>query len=112
MKRNQEVKFELYELEMLWADGEGWSENNRHHLGTVSVNPGRNGDLTAARIIKAVSGIQISDIIGRKFPALTTTDRRRVYAEDFYGDGTWWEIGAVKRHEPLYGLRLIEEETA
>ena len=42
--------------------------------------------------------------------ALNTTDRRRVYAEDYSGDGTWWEVGTVKDRMPVYGLRLIEGE--
>jgi len=28
-------------------------------------------------------------------------------AEDFYGDGQWWEVGIRKGHEPCYGLKLL-----
>ena len=38
--------------------------------------------------------------------ALVTTDRRTVYAEDYYGDGSWWEVGAVRNRVPVYGLKL------
>ena len=40
---------------------------------------------------------------------MVTTDRRTVYAEDYYGDGSWWEVGAVKNHVPVYGLKLKED---
>ena len=33
---------------------------------------------------------------------------RRVYAEDLYGDGHWWEVGAKKDHMPLYGLMRLD----
>jgi len=109
MAEKQSVKFELFELEMVWNEESGWEENDRHRLGNVTVETDRSGEITDRQVIKAVAEKDISDAIGRKFPALTTTDRRRVYAEDLYGDGQWWEVGAVKRHEPIYGLKLMEE---
>lgn len=70
--------FDVFYLDM-WADGEGgWEENERHFL------------------------------CGRQIRTLDTTDRRRVYAEDYYGSGEWWEVGSVKEWRPIYGLQLKE----
>ena len=107
MTEQKGTRFELFELDMIWSEDGGWEENDRHRIGNVTVQAD-GGEITDRQVIKAVAGTDIKDVIGRKFPALTTTDRRRVYAEDLYGDGRWWEVGAVKKHEPLYGLRLIE----
>ena len=74
------ARFEVYYMDMYMDEG-GWTENERHLLGELTVES-----------------------------ALNTTDRRRVYAEDYSGDGTWWEVGTVKDRMPVYGLRLIEGE--
>ena len=56
-----EVKSVIHEVMDMYMDEGGWTENERHLLGELTVES-----------------------------ALNTTDRRRVYAEDYSGDGTWW----------------------
>lgn len=59
-------------------------------------------------ILAAMARFSYPDFNGRQLKALNTTDRRRMYVEDYYGDGSWREIGTVKDRVPVYGLRLIE----
>lgn len=66
-------------------------------------------DLDDVDILSALKGFSYRDFTGRTICALATTDRRTVYAEDFYGDGSWWEVGSVKGRVPVYGLKLRED---
>lgn len=101
------VRFEVYYMDMFMDEG-GWTENERHLLGELAVEPALNGEIDDTDILAAMARFSYPDYNGCRHGVLTTTDRRRVYAEDYYGDGTWWEIGTVKDRMPVYGLRLIE----
>lgn len=65
------------------------------------------GEVDESDILAAMKQFSYSDLTGCRFQALKTTDRRRVYAEDYYGDGSWWEVGTVKDRAPVYGLREV-----
>jgi len=105
----KEVRFEVYYMDM-WMDEEGWTENERHLLGELTVKQALNGEIDDIDILTALAQFSYPVNYGCRQRALTTTDRRRVYAEDYSGDGTWWEVGTVKDRMPVYGLRLIESE--
>ena len=94
MNEDKKQKFEVYLLDV-FLDESGWQENERFYLGTLDVD-----------ILAAMKNFRYRDYTGRQISALVTTDRRTVYAEDYYGDGSWWEIGAVKNRVPVYGLKL------
>ena len=98
------IAFDVYELDM-WADGEGgWTENNRIKVGQISVPVKTLDDITPKALLLAMKG----ESADNTHPYITTTDQRRVYAEDLYGMGEWWEVGAVKNHYPMFGLQLVE----
>lgn len=97
------------------SSGAGCQEQTGHSrtsLGELEVEPAVGSEIDAVDIIAALKRFGYSDLTGRQIKALVTTDRRVVYAEDYYGDGTWWEVGAVKGHVPVYGLRLKEDDAA
>ncbi len=97
--------FEVFILDMYQEDG-CWVENERHYLGRLKVTPAT-GEVDESDILAAMKQFSYSDLTGCRFQALKTTDRRRVYAEDYYGDGSWWEVGTVKDRAPVYGLREV-----
>lgn len=99
--------YDVFALDMYLEDG-CWTENERHYLGKLSVTP-VSGNVDEGDILAAMRAFSFSDLMGRRLRALDTTDRRRVYVEDYTGDGTWWEVGTVKDRMPIYGLRLIDE---
>lgn len=97
--------FEVFVLDVYQEDG-CWVENERHCLGKLKVMPVA-GEIDGSDILAAMKQFSYSDLMGRRFQALQTTDRRRVYVEDYYGDGSWWEVGTVKGRMPVYGLREV-----
>lgn len=100
--------FDVFLLD-IWADEEGgWQENERHFLGELKIAPAIGDEIDANDVLRAMGGFSYSDLCGRRMRALDTTDRRRIYAEDYYGSGEWWEVGAVKGRRPIYGLRPKE----
>lgn len=103
------ARYEVYHMDVYMDEG-GWTENERHWLGELMVRPALNGEIDCIDILSAMARFTYPDFYGCRNKALTTTDRRRVYAEDYYGDGSWWEVGTVKDHMPVYGLKRIEEE--
>ena len=105
MPEKKHVDFDLYELDMLPDGYGGWEENQRFLIGEVSVQADENGHVEDKAVISKVAATRVRDLTGRAHNCLTTTDRRRVYVEDMYGDGSWLEVGAVKMHLPIYGLR-------
>jgi len=100
--------FDVYYLDVYMDEG-GWTENERHRLGRMEVVPTLSQRIDGTEILSAMARFSYPDLCGRRLRALDTTDRRRVYAEDFYGDGTWWEVGTVKNRMPVYGLKLMED---
>ena len=90
-------EFTVFEMDVFLEDGD-WVANGWHKLGILSVNAAE-GELEQG-ILLALEGFDI----GRSYPALDTHDRRRVFCES--DDGEWFEVGAVKQHKPIYGLRL------
>lgn len=106
------VRFEVFYLDVYMDDAGCWTENDRTPLGELVVNPAVGSNVDAVDVISAMNAFSYSDIIGRRIKALDTSDRRVVYAEDYYGDGTWWEVGTVKGHTPVYGLKLKEDDAA
>ena len=104
----EKAVFEVFYLDVYMEDG-CWVENERHRLGKLEVAPALSQEVDEADILTAMRRFSYPGLCGRCLQALNTTDRRRVYVEDYYGDGTWWEIGTVKDRMPVYGLRLMEE---
>lgn len=103
------LEYDVFLLDM-WADEDGdWQENERHRLGELVVRPAVGAEVDANDILNALRRFSYPDTMGRRLRALDTTDRRRVYAEDLHGSGEWWEVGTVKNHMPVYGLKLKEE---
>lgn len=100
--------FDVYLLGVYLEEG-GWQENERHLLGNVEVATTGTGEIDEVDILTAMKRFTYPDFFGCGIMALATIDRRIVYAEDYYGDGQWWEIGAVKGHVPVYGLKLKED---
>ena len=103
------ARFEVYYMHMYMDEG-GWTENERHLLGELTVESALNREIDDIDILAAMARFTYPDLCECHHKALNTTDRRRVYAEDYSGDGTWWEVGTVKDRMPVYGLRLIEGE--
>ena len=103
------MEFEVFELDM-WPDGEGgWEENDRHRLGRIQIDVDSIDKITDVKLIDALYRFKVRGSFGLTSPAINTTDRRRVYAEDLYGDGRWFEVGAKKEHLPMYGLKPVME---
>ena len=101
------MKFDVYELDM-WSDGDGgWTENSRSKIGSLELPVTRVEDVTGLMVLETLVSAEFTGMFGRSYRPLTTKDRRRVYAEDCYGDGRWWEVGAVKEHYPMYGLSPV-----
>lgn len=96
--------FDAYYMDMLYGP-DGWQENNRIPIGKVTVKAESFDSLDERKILKAMTEFKVKTLFGGQAAAIGTTDRRRVFAEDLYGDGTWWEVGVVRRHEPMYGLK-------
>lgn len=104
----EKAVFEVFGLDVYEDEG-GWVENERHRLGKLEVTSGLNQEIDGTDILVAMKRFGYPDLCGRHIQALSTTDRRRVYVEDYSGDGTWWEIGTVRGRMPVYGLRLVED---
>ena len=109
MNKDRMQVFEVYLLDVFMDEG-GWEENERHLLGNISVAPVVGFEVDENDILSALRRFSYSDLAGRRIQALDTTDRRKVYAEDYYGSGEWWKVGTVKGHMPVYGLKLKEDE--
>ena len=99
--------FSVWDLDML-LEGGIWVENDRHKNGYLEIRANDINDVTDVQLLKAMSEYKVGTVFGQKTYAIKTTDRRRVYAEDYYGDGTWWEIGQKCGHYPFYGLKYEE----
>lgn len=107
MEEKEVRSYDLYLMDM-WADGYGgWEENQRFHLGVLTVGH-KAFNTDEEDILEEMLSFRYREITGRYSPVITTTDRRRLFIEDVYGDGRWWEIGEVAGHRPIYGLRLRE----
>lgn len=104
----QKKVFDVYYLDVYQEDG-SWVENERHRLGRLEVTPTHAGEIGEDDVLTAMAKFTYPDWDGRRLKALNTTDRRRVYVEDYYGSGEWWEVGTVKGRMPVYGLKLIED---
>ena len=98
--------FDVFALDMIPGSDEGWIENERHLVGRVAVEAESYDTISDKNILKALKNFDLKTITGSLIPALNTTDRRRIFAEDYYGDGTWWEVGNVRQHKPCYGLHF------
>ena len=99
--------FDVFFLDMLPAGDGGWEENARYSVGKISVDAETVDDVTDKMLLNALHNLQLRNLVGPRYSAIQTTDRRVMYAEDFYGDGQWWEVGIRKGHEPCYGLKLL-----
>ena len=104
---NKMKKFEVYSLDMLPDENGGWVENERQKIGTLEI---RCSEQSIPRcILDGLHNSIVRDIAGREHHILDTTDRRRIYIEDFYGTGEWWEVGTKKGNKPFLGLQLVKE---
>lgn len=101
-------KFEVYSLDMLPDEDGGWTENERQKIGGIEAKCSEKS--LPLSILDALRDVTCRDITGREHPVLLTADRRRVYIEDYYGTGEWWEVGEKKGHKPFLGLRLVKED--
>lgn len=104
---NRMKKFEVYSLDMLPDENDGWVENERQKIGTIKIQSGEQS--LPAAMLAALRNLTCRDIAGREHYILNTTDRRRIYVEDFYGTGEWWEVGTKKGRKPFLGLQLVKE---
>lgn len=101
-------QYEVFILDMLPDGDGGWLENERRQIGAIEVECDEQSLPLA--ILNALRDLTGRDIAGREHHVLTTTDRRRVYVEDCYGTGEWWEVGTKKGRKPFLGLRLAKSE--
>ena len=97
--------YDVYLLDM-YLDECGWTENERHLLGKLDIELTVGTEIDDVDVLTALKNFSYRDLTGRRISALVTADRRTVYAEDYYGDGSWWEVGAVRNRVPVYGLKL------
>lgn len=102
------MKFIVYLLDMFCDSDSCWVENARTQIGSLVVEK-KPEDITDKDILRALSQFTTTDLMGRTCYTILTTDRRRVYAEDLYQNGSWWEVGEVKGHMPMYGLELVKD---
>ena len=109
MNEKKKARFDVYLLDM-YPDESGWIENERSLLGKLEVGLPTENEINDVEILSALKKSSYRDCMGRQINFLSTTDRRTVYAEDYYGDGSWWEVGTVKGRRPVYGLRLRNGE--
>ena len=105
---DEKIVFEVYALDVYQEDG-CWIENERHRLGKMEVLPAWGHENDTLEILSAMARFSYPHLCGSRLRPLNPTDRRRVYAEDYYGDGTWWEVGTVKDRMPVYGLKLLDD---
>ena len=98
--------FSVWRLDVLPDEDGLWIENDRCHIGDIKVRAEDIDEIHDWMLLKAMYRLKIGVAFGRDVNAISTIDRRRVYAEDYSGDGTWWEVGEVKGMKPLYGLKL------
>ena len=100
---NKMKKFEVYTLDTFPDDEDGgWVENERQKIGTIEIQSGEQA--LPVVILDALRNLTYRDVAGREHHILNTTDRRRIYVEDFYGTGEWWEVGTKKGRKPFLGL--------
>ena len=110
MDKRTGVSYDVYQMDMYASeDGTGWIENARLLIGSVTLPVTSLEDVTEVMVLKALKKAlkkaRFTDMTGlASFCPLVTRNRKKVYAEDYYGDGQWWEVGAVKGHCPMYGL--------
>ena len=102
------MNFDVYLMEMLPSENCGWVENNRTRVGHIAVPAKTVDEIGDKMLLDAMFRLKLRNKNGLTEPAICTTDRRRVYAEDYYGDGGWFEIGAKAGHKPIYGLKPYE----
>ena len=104
------VKYDVYLLDMYAGDSEYvWVENARTLIGSVRIPAENNQGLRDVTVLSALYNAVFSDTLGRAYHPLETKDRRMVYAEDYYGDGQWWEVGSVREHCPIFGLAPVSQ---
>ena len=98
--------FGVWQMDCLQDEDGLWIENDRFKVGEIRLRAESIDCLTDKMLLQAMSELKVGTLFGQKTYAINTADRRRVYAEDYSGDGTWWEVGEVKGMKPLYGLKL------
>lgn len=97
-------RFEVYLLDGFMDDGV-WQENERYYLGDLEIQPAVGGRIDDEDVLQAMRSFVYTDYAGRGIRALSTSDRRSIYAVDLNENGSWWEIGLKKGKIPLYGLK-------
>lgn len=102
-------KFDVFLLDVYQDEG-GWIENERHYLGTTELKVANGMDPLEEDILGAILRFSYRDTSGREVAALKADDRRVVYVEDYYGDGSWWEIGTAEEKMPIYGMKAVEDD--
>ena len=105
MCEKKKQRYDVYLLDM-YLDECGWTENERHLLRKLDIELTVGPEIDDVDVLTALKNFSYRDLTGRSIIALVTTDRRTVYAEDYYGDGSWGEVGAVRNRVPVYGLKL------
>lgn len=109
MSEIEKLRYEVYLLDMYQNEYGEWQENERHLLGHLDLDCSADEGIKSVDILRAMRRFTFVNLMGRSVCTLDTVDQRRVYAEDLYGCGSWWEVGTVKGHLPVYGLQLMEE---
>ncbi len=103
----RKFKYTVYHLDM-WPDDNGtWFMNNRVPIGSLDIEAESEDDITPKMVLEAMTRFEFRDFIGRKVPALSNMDGRKVYAKpvtDFGDDFDIWEVGAKKKMKPYFEL--------
>lgn len=110
MKNMKTMKlYEVYSLDMYKNGDEGLVENGRCFLGWSFATSGKDR-LDDKAILLAMARFRYEDASGREVAVMSSrVDRRMVYAQDLYETEQWWEVGYVKGHVPLFGLKLVQQ---
>lgn len=102
----KETTLNIYYLDMWGNKHDGYELNDKHHLATLTMK----GVVNKRKITKLLRETMIPASIGSniKVPILSTKPKR-IYIEDYYNDGSYFEIGMRYHHVPFLGVEVVEE---
>jgi hypothetical protein len=108
-EEEKENTYDVFSLDC-YLDESGWVVNDQCHVGTISLPASlmNNQEEEKKAILTALTQLEICDVTGmRTQKALATTDPNLVAVEDYYGDGSWYEVVSVRAgNMPVYGVEF------